>query len=207
MRELLFIVLLAIVFANQCQQNNRLVAQSGQKNTFYFTAGASTSNGQPSIANMANQNYQYSFSGLPSWLSAQGSSLVGLPPTSGNQGPWPISVNYGCSQTGGLNGSSNFLLSLNQSSGGISQSGLSSVYYYPSTSLSGSSLVSGQSGCWVLLIPIITTIAIPVVTPTIVTTNTVSCTTQQNNYNGAQQTVVSIQNEISGYNSQLANAQ
>jgi len=214
MRTAVFLMLLsAVAFAgNSCSQNNRLILERGRQNKFYFTPGTLAGSGEPTFAGGNSQNYGYSFSGLPSWLSVEGNRVSGTPPSSGDIGPWTVTAKYTGNRGGDVSGSSSFLLSLSDAlPAGVSLSGLSNVAYYENTSLNGNQLANDQAGCYVLLIPVIgATSTAPTQVATSVSTvaaTVVSCTSQESSYNSAKQSVSAIQNEIAGYSSQLTSAQ
>ena len=213
MRTILFLVFLSGVAlaGNNCIQNNRVVLEGGRQNKFYFTPGALTGSGEPTLAGSNYQNYGYSFTGLPSWLVAEGNRISGTPPNNGDSGPWPVTVRYTGSRAGDLSGSSNFLLSLSDVVSSASLSGLNTVSYYQGASLNGNQLVNDQAGCYVLLIPVVTssTISAPLISTgsATSTSSVVSCTSLESSYNSAKQSVSAIQNEAAGYSAQLTTAQ
>ncbi len=164
----LFVLLLALslALAGGAFSGSRIRLQRGRRNNLNFACGTVDGSGSPTVA---SQRYSYSFSGYPSWLSVQGSSLVGTPPVSAS-GPWAVNVNYSPVGEVGTTGSSSFELGFDDASSSASSSYSTVTYMQGSLTSSGSYTYSSVGSSFVVLIPLIQTTVTVQQTPVYVRT-------------------------------------
>lgn len=144
----IILALLAIttIYAGSYTRSNQILLQPGRDNVLNFACGGTDTSGG---INLLNEDFTYSFEGLPSWMRARGSSIYGRP-ASGARGPWRVRVNY---RNGRRSGSNYVNLNLANSFGSSVGSGAESFYFTQGGLGGNRNIISSGVGNYVLLLP------------------------------------------------------
>jgi hypothetical protein len=94
MKSALLLVLVAVVTSqlSKVHMSSRIVLYPGKRNVLEFASGQIDGPGKGKLV-IGKVDYNYRFSGQPSWLQANGFTLAGNAPANAS-GSWPVRVNY-----------------------------------------------------------------------------------------------------------------
>lgn len=146
-RNIFLLALLTVCLCGRALRSRTIVLEGGRPNNLYFACGSA--NPTPILD---DDDYSYSFSGLPQWLSARGSTLVGIPPA-GLFGSYIITVRY--TSTGGWTNSVNVVVKVGNGvwTTSTDDSSDNSVIYFPNSAYRQNNIISSSSGQYVVLLP------------------------------------------------------
>lgn len=191
-KGILLASLAVAILAGGAMRASRIVLEGGRRNNLDFTCGIVDSSGSTTVA---KEDYSYSFSGLPAWLTASGASVSGIPPR-GSAGSYDVTVYY--TSPSGKSGSSNVLLTIGggQEIQTVKNGDTTTITYISGANYRAQRVVPSAYGNYVVLVPVkpskVSTVTVspaPVPAPVI-------CTAEENNVALANAGVASTQTEL-----------